>query len=78
MPCFHVIGAFLMVIIVIYVWPMFVENYQGGYYAGTAGIVEIKVWPFMAVVVVGSATTAVQFLIDGWWLVQRAFGPTGA
>ena len=69
---FHVIGAMLMAIIVIYVWPLLVENYEGGYYSGTAGIIEIKIWPFMAVVVIGSATTAVQFLIDAWHLLQRA------
>ena len=71
---FHIIGAALMAIIVVYVWPLLVENYQGGYYSGTADIVEIKIWPFMAVVVIGSATTAVQFLIDAWRLVLRATG----
>ena len=69
---FHVIGALLMAIIVVYVWPMLVENYTGGYYSGTAGIVEIKIWPFMAVVVIGAATTAVQFLVDAWRLGRRA------
>jgi TRAP-type C4-dicarboxylate transport system permease small subunit len=69
---FHVIGAALMAIIVIWVWPLLVENYRGGYYSGTAGIVEIKIWPFMAVVVIGSATTAIQFLIDAWRWVRRA------
>jgi TRAP-type C4-dicarboxylate transport system permease small subunit len=68
---FHVVGALLMGIIVIYVWPLFLENYRGGYYQGTAGIVEIKVWPFMAVVVIGSITTAIQFLIDAWRLLRR-------
>lgn len=69
---FHLIGAALMAIIMIYVWPLVVENYQGGYYAGTAGIVEIKIWPFMAVVVIGSVTTAIQFLIDAWRLARQA------
>ena len=69
---FHVIGALLMAIIVIYVWPIAVEHYQGNYYAGTAGIVEIPIWPFMAVVVIGSAVTAVQFLLDAWRLIMRA------
>jgi TRAP-type C4-dicarboxylate transport system permease small subunit len=71
---FHLIGAVLMIIIVIYVWPLVVENYEGGYYAGTAGVVEIKVWPFMAVVVIGAATTAIQFLIDAWRLARHAIG----
>ena len=56
----------------IFVWPLFMENYRGGYYAGTAGIVEIKIWPFMAVVVIGSVTTAVQFVIEAWRLARSA------
>ncbi len=69
---FHVIGAVLMLIIVVYVWPLLMENYRGGYFSGTAGIVEIKIWPFMAVVVIGSLTTAVQFLIEAGRLARRA------
>jgi TRAP-type mannitol/chloroaromatic compound transport system permease small subunit len=69
---FHLIGAALMTIIVIYVWPLAVEHYQGGYYAGTAGVIEIQIWPFIAVVVIGAATTAVQFLLDAWRLMIRA------
>jgi TRAP-type mannitol/chloroaromatic compound transport system permease small subunit len=65
-----------MAIIVIYVWPLVVENYEGGYFAGTGGIVEIPIWPFMAVVVIGSATTAIQFLIDAWLMGRRAIGGT--
>jgi TRAP-type C4-dicarboxylate transport system permease small subunit len=71
---FHVIGALLMAIIVVYVWPIVVENYEGGYYAGTAGVVEIKIWPFIAVVVIGAAATAMQFLLDAWRLMLRAGG----
>jgi TRAP-type C4-dicarboxylate transport system permease small subunit len=70
---FHIIGAALMTIIVIFVWPIVTENYRGAYYAGTAGIIEIPIWPFMAVIVVGSAATAVQFLLDAWRLTLRAF-----
>jgi len=71
---FHVVGAALMAIIVVYVWPIVVENYRGGYYAGTAGVVEIPIWPFMAVIVIGAAATAVQFLVDTWRLMRRAAG----
>ncbi len=60
---FHLIGAALMAFIVTYVWPLFTDNYQNGYFSGTAGIVEIKIWPFMAVVVIGSVATAIQFTI---------------
>ena len=60
---FELVGALLMAIIVVYVWPIAVENYQGNYYAGTAGVIEIQIWPFMAVIVIGAATTALQFLV---------------
>jgi TRAP-type C4-dicarboxylate transport system permease small subunit len=69
---FHLVGALLMAVIVVYVWPIVLENYHGNYYAGTAGVVEIPIWPFMAVIVIGAAATAVQFLIDGWVLAMRA------
>jgi TRAP-type C4-dicarboxylate transport system permease small subunit len=71
---FNLIGALLMIFITVYVWPLAAENYREGYFAGTAGIVEIKIWPFMAVVVIGSATTAIQFLIDFWRMGCRALG----
>jgi hypothetical protein len=35
-------------------------------------VVEIKIWPFMAVVVIGAATTAVQFLLDARRMALRA------
>ena len=60
---FHAIGALLMLLIVVYVWPIFVANYSGGYYRGTTGLVEIPIWPFMAAVLIGAAATAIQFLL---------------
>jgi TRAP-type mannitol/chloroaromatic compound transport system permease small subunit len=69
---FHFIGAALMAIVVIYVWPIVTENYRGGYYSGTAGIIEIPIWPFMLVIVVGAAATGIQFILDGWQLSRRA------
>jgi TRAP-type mannitol/chloroaromatic compound transport system permease small subunit len=70
---FNLIGAVLMVLIVIYVWPLLMLNYRGGYYAGTAGVVEIPIWPFMSTVVIGSCATAVQFLILAWDQFSRAY-----
>ena len=70
---FNAIGALLMATIVVYVWPIVLEGYQGNYYAGTAGVIEIPIWPFTAVVVIGAAITAVQFLIDTWRHLTRAW-----
>jgi TRAP-type C4-dicarboxylate transport system permease small subunit len=60
---FHLIGALLFALIVWYVVPIFRENYAGDYYKGTSGVVEIRVWPFMLVVLIGGAATVVQFLL---------------
>jgi TRAP-type C4-dicarboxylate transport system permease small subunit len=60
---FHAIGAFLMLLIAAYVWPIFWSNFTEGYFRGTAGLVEIPIWPFMAAVPIGSVATAIQFLI---------------
>jgi TRAP-type C4-dicarboxylate transport system permease small subunit len=72
---FHVIGAALMALIAWYVVPILVENYNGGYYKGTAGVVEIPVWPFMATVILGAVTTVVQYLLLARREFARAFGP---
>ena len=48
----------------------------GGYYQGTAGVVEIPLWPFMAA---GPRSApprpAMQFLLAGGGRSSRAFGP---
>jgi TRAP-type C4-dicarboxylate transport system permease small subunit len=66
---FYLIGALLMALIVWFVWPILLDNYHGGFYRGTAGVIEIPTWPFIAAVVVGAAATAVQYLL----LAGRAF-----
>jgi TRAP-type C4-dicarboxylate transport system permease small subunit len=72
---FNVVGAALMLMIVIYVWPIVRENYEGGYYAGTAHVIEIPIWPFMAIIVLGAATTMIQFLINSWRNLMLVFRP---
>ena len=52
-----------MLLIAVYVWPIFVSNYAGGYYRGTTGLIEIPIWPFMAAVLIGAVATAIQFLL---------------
>ncbi len=71
---FDFTGAVLMTIIVIYVWPILKTHYVEGYYAGTAGVVEIPIWPFMTAILIGAVATAIQFLLDAWQDVQHALG----
>jgi TRAP-type mannitol/chloroaromatic compound transport system permease small subunit len=70
---FHLIGATLMGFIVRYVFPIFRENYEGGFYKGTAGVIEIPVWPFMLVVLIGALATVGQYLVLAANEFRRAF-----
>jgi TRAP-type C4-dicarboxylate transport system permease small subunit len=72
---FYVIGAILMALIVWFVWPIFIENYTRGYYRGTAGLLELATWPFIAPIIIGSAATAVQFLLLAWRAWRRGTAP---
>jgi len=71
---FHLIGAALMALIVWFMWPILQDNYVGGYYRGTANVIEIPVWPFMAAIIIGAAATMIQFLLLAWRALQRAVG----
>lgn len=74
---YHLVGAFLMGLIVWYVVPILVENYAGNFYKGTAGIAEIPVWPFMLVVIIGGSAALIQYLLLAWVELRRVFGNAG-
>ena len=69
---FELIAAALFALIVWFVWPNFLENYYGGYFKGTTGYVEIPLWPFRAVVVIGAAAAAIQHLLLAWRELRSA------
>jgi len=71
---FHTIGAVLLGFIVWYVFPIFKENYEGGFYKGTGGVIEIPVWPFMLIVLIGGLATVGQYLILAVREYRKAFG----
>lgn len=75
---FNLLGAILFTLIVIYVWPYFEQNWSNGYFRGTTGVVEVPIWPFQAALVIGSAVTAVQFLVLAWANLMRAVRGEGA
>ncbi len=74
---FYLIGAFLMVMIVRFVIPTFLENYHGGYYMGTTKVAEIPVWPFMLIVLIGAVTAVVQYLLLAWQEFRDVFPGAG-
>ena len=69
---FYLIGAALMGLIVWFVSPILVQNYTGGYYRGTIGILVVPTWPFIAPVVIGAAATGIQFLLLAWRTLNLA------
>jgi TRAP-type C4-dicarboxylate transport system permease small subunit len=71
---FHLIGAGLMALIVWFVSPMFMEMYQAGYYQGTAGVIEIPIWPFVLPVIVGGTASAIQYILFAGQEFAQAFG----
>ena len=71
---FELVGAALFALIVWFVWPNFVENYYGGYFKGTTGYIEIPLWPFRAVVIIGAAAAAIQHLLLAWRELRSALG----
>ena len=60
---FQLAGAAIFGLMVWFVIPIFIENYYGGYYKGTAGYVEIPVWPFVGTVIVGAALACLQYIL---------------
>ena len=69
---FNLLGAILFALIVIYVWPYFMQNWTNGYFRGTTGVVQIPIWPFQVALVVGSVVTALQFIVLAWQHLKRA------
>jgi TRAP-type C4-dicarboxylate transport system permease small subunit len=71
---FQLIAAILFLLVVWFVVPIFVDNYRGGYYKGTAGYIEIPVWPFVGTVVLGAAAAAIQHFLLALREFRRAAG----
>ena len=71
---FDLTGAVLMTLIVIFIWPLLEQNYTEGFYAGTAGVVEIPIWPFILSVFIGAAATGFQVFVDALQDLRRASG----
>jgi TRAP-type C4-dicarboxylate transport system permease small subunit len=69
---FELVAAALFALIVWFVWPNFWENYEGGYFKGTTGYVEIPLWPFRAIVLIGAAAASIQHLLLAWRELRTA------
>jgi TRAP-type mannitol/chloroaromatic compound transport system permease small subunit len=60
---FHLAGAALLTTICFASWSLLAESWQNGEYLGAIGDFQAPVWVMRAVIVFGSACTAVTFLL---------------
>jgi TRAP-type mannitol/chloroaromatic compound transport system permease small subunit len=63
---FHLAGALLMALLVVYVAPMFEKAWATDSFLGARGDFIMPEWPFKLVIVVGAVVTGIQFLILAW------------
>ncbi|MGE0255888.1 MAG: TRAP transporter small permease subunit [Alphaproteobacteria bacterium] len=59
----HAIGAVLLAIIFWFAWPKFVSAWQNDEYIGAYGVFTVPVWPIWLIILIGTATTTVQFVL---------------
>ena len=61
---YHLVGAAVFAMITWGTWPKLAEAWATDEITGTPGVFVFLIWPFLAVVVLGAAVTAVEFLLQ--------------
>jgi TRAP-type C4-dicarboxylate transport system permease small subunit len=64
-----VAGSILMAIIAYYAYPELVRSYRLGYFEGEHPV-RVPTWPIWAIVVLGSALTAIEYVIQGYQAIR--------
>jgi TRAP-type mannitol/chloroaromatic compound transport system permease small subunit len=68
---YHLAGAFLMVLLAVYITPMFQKAWISDSFLGARGDFIMPEWPFKLFIVLGSVVTAIQFLLLAWHDVRK-------
>ncbi len=62
--CFHhLVGAILVGVVFIFVYPKFIEAYHTDEYIGSFGYFTAPIWPVGLVILIGCGTSVVQFAV---------------
>lgn len=72
---FMLIGAAMFALVVWGTWPRFARAFSSGEITGVPAIFTFVIWPFLAIIVVGAAVTAIEFLfqlVDAGRMATRA------
>jgi tripartite ATP-independent transporter DctM subunit len=69
---YHLLGAAVFAVITWGTWPKLRDAWAYDEITGTPGVFVFAIWPFLAVIVLGAAATAVEFLIQSGAAAARA------
>ena len=69
---YHLVGAVVFALITWGTWPKLADAWAYDEITGTPGVFVFQIWPFLAVIVIGAAVTAVEFLIQFSGAMARA------
>ena len=75
---YHLAGAFLFAVIFYAIWPKFTLAWEEGEYLGTAEYFALATWPFLLLILIGSAAAVLQLLTLAWRDVRRIGEPVHA
>lgn len=70
---FHLAGAALLATMCVASWPLLLESWRNGEYLGAIGDFRAPVWIMRAVIIVGSACTALTFAFLAFAGLRAAF-----
>ena len=59
---YHIVGATMFAVVCRYIAPRFVDAFESGTYVGNFGLFTILTWPFVLIILAGSALTLIQYL----------------
>lgn len=74
---FHLLGAALLGLLAIAVWPALAEAWREGLYVGAAGDFTAPLWPVRLATLLGALLTAALFLAAALERAGRALGRSG-
>ena len=61
---YHLVGAAVFAVITWGTWPKLADAWASDEITGTPGVFVFLIWPFLAVIVLGAAVTALEFLLQ--------------
>ena len=68
---YNLVGAALLAVLLVNIYPMFINAWTVDDYEGSAGGFTAPLWPVRLVIVIGSLVASAQCLLNVWGLARR-------